>query len=258
MQLSLLKWEYEDQLSEIRTIEKDGEFWFAARDIMLTLGYRGSVSETVAQHCKAKGIMKHDTLTKGGVQKLTYISESNVYRLVIKSSLPSAARFEEWLMEEVLPSIRKRGYYGVIDRAQLPNFMKRYQLNWAKTDKGHFSVIALLYTTLYASLEKYGYTIPNKGIHNQEIRPDNSVGILFSKYLQKHYPEHASKHKPYLHTFQDGSEFECRQYKNELMHIFIQFVEDVWIPERAAAYFATRDPKALDYLPKLISGGKAA
>lgn len=257
MQLNLIKWEYQDQLSEIRTILIDGEFWFAAMDITSVLGYSGKVSDIISRHCKKGGIVKHDTPTKSGVQALLYISESNVYRLAIKSKMPDAEKFELWLMEEVLPSIRKKGYYGLIDRSATPNFAVRYKLNWAKTDKGYFSVISMLYITLYASLERAGYIIPDKGINEKELRPDTSVGILFSKYLEKYYPMFANKYKKYLHTFKDGSKFKCRQYENMLMHIFIQFVEDVWIPERAYDYFATRDPLALEFLPLLIQANAA-
>ena len=49
--------------------------------------------------------------TSGGIQKLLFIPEGDVYRLIVHSKLPSAERFEKWLFEEVLPSIRKHGAY---------------------------------------------------------------------------------------------------------------------------------------------------
>lgn len=252
MQLQVFTFEQQDQLSELATIEINGEVWFVAPDVCKLLELE---NPTVA----LKGVDEDDKLTyeilrAGQKRKVNMVNESGLYNLMFRSNKPAAKRFKRWVTKEVLPSIRKTGAYG-IDRSVLPNFMKRYQLNWAKTDKGHFSVIAMLYTTLYATLEKEGYTIPDKGVHGQEMRPDNSVGRLFSSYLQKRHPKDAGRHKTYMHTFPNGQEFQCRQYENELLHIFIKFVEDEWIPNQAERYFRERDIKALDYLPKLLKAG---
>lgn len=56
--------------------------------------------------------MKHDLLTKGGMQALNFIPEGDLYRLIVHSKLPAAERFEKWVFDEVLPSIRKTGGYG--------------------------------------------------------------------------------------------------------------------------------------------------
>ena len=84
--------------------------------------------------------------------------------MIIKSQLPSAERFESWLFEEVVPSIRKKGFYGKIDRTQLPNFYLRYKENVHKIDRNYFSVISELFVTLNAELDKVGYEIPDNGI----------------------------------------------------------------------------------------------
>jgi len=57
----------------------------------------------------------------------------------------------------------------------------------------------------------------------------------------------------YSHLFPNGFEVDARQYKNSLLPIFIEFVDEQWIPKRAAIYFKDRDPIALDYLPKLLN-----
>jgi len=79
-----------------------------------------------------------------------------------------------------------------------------------------------------------------------------SVGRLFSSYLKDNYPQVADEFKMYSHLFPDGSEHDARQYKNDLLPIFIQFVDIDWIPNRASGYFQLRDPVALKYLPKLL------
>ena len=60
---------------------------------------------------------------------MKYINEGNVYRLISRSQLPNAEKFESWLFDEVVPSIREKGYYGITDRGTLPEFIKRYKDN---------------------------------------------------------------------------------------------------------------------------------
>lgn len=49
--------------------------------------------------------------TAGGIQDTSFISEGDVYRLIVSSQLPSAVAFEHWLFDEVVPQIRKHGGY---------------------------------------------------------------------------------------------------------------------------------------------------
>lgn len=90
--------------------DENGEPWFCAADVCEVLGYANS-RQAVQKSCRDKGVSSRDTLTDGGTQALTFISEGNLYRLIIKSRKPEAERFETWVMEEVLPSIRKDGGY---------------------------------------------------------------------------------------------------------------------------------------------------
>lgn len=84
---------------------------FCASDVTKILGYANG-ADAIIKHCSSKGVAKRDTLTKGGNQSLTYISEGNLYRLVAKSNKPEAEKFEEWIFDDVLPSIRKHGLYA--------------------------------------------------------------------------------------------------------------------------------------------------
>ncbi|WP_420574363.1 Bro-N domain-containing protein [Kordia sp.] len=254
MQLQVFKFESKEEkmLSEIRTIEIDGEIWFVASDVAKTLGYKRP-SEAVRQHCKEKGTVKHRVPTDGGDQEVLIVNEPNVYRLIIKSKLPSAEKFEEWLFEEVVPSIRKKGFYGRIDRSQAPNFYLRYKDNLHKIDRNYFSVISELFVTLNAELEKVGYEIPNRSETGKQIMPDISVGRMFSSYLKKTKSEFLDTHKYYAHSFPDDRpDVEARMYPIEALPTFRKFVFEKWIPENATKYFKDRDPVALDYLPKLL------
>lgn len=97
-----------EEFGEIRTIEIDGKPYFVATDVATALGYVNP-RKAVNDHCK--GVTKRDTPTSSGVQSMSYINEGDLYRLIMKSKLPSAEKFESWVMDEVLPTIRKTGGY---------------------------------------------------------------------------------------------------------------------------------------------------
>ena len=97
-----------EEFGEIRTTEIDGKPYFVASDVANALGYTNP-RKAVIDHCK--GVTKRDTPTSSGVQSMSYINEGDLYRLIMKSKLPSAEKFESWVMDEVLPAIRKTGSY---------------------------------------------------------------------------------------------------------------------------------------------------
>ncbi|EMS4203809.1 TPA: Bro-N domain-containing protein [Neisseria gonorrhoeae] len=97
------------QQNSVRTVaDNKGELWFLANDVCEILGYTNP-RRTVDLHCKSRGVTKRYTPTASGEQEMTYINEPNLYRLIIKSRKPAAEAFEEWVMETVLPAIRKTG-----------------------------------------------------------------------------------------------------------------------------------------------------
>lgn len=98
-----------DQFGEIRTITEDGNTLFCDSDVAKALGY-ARPNEAVACHCK--GTLKRRTPTKGGEQETLFITEGNVYRLIVRSKLPTAEKFERWVFDEVIPTIRKHGMYS--------------------------------------------------------------------------------------------------------------------------------------------------
>ena len=97
-----------EEFGEIRTTEIDGKPYFVASDVATALGY-ATPRDAISRHCK--GVVKRDTPTSSGIQSMSYIGEGDLYRLIMKSKLPSAEKFESWVMDEVLPSIRKNGGY---------------------------------------------------------------------------------------------------------------------------------------------------
>lgn len=96
------------EFGEIRTAEIDGKPYFVGTDVAKALGY-SNPRKAILDHCK--GVTKRDTPTSSGIQSMSYINEGDLYRLIMKSKLPSAEKFEAWVMDEVLPTIRKTGSY---------------------------------------------------------------------------------------------------------------------------------------------------
>lgn len=99
-----------EEFGQVRTIEVDGKPYFAASDVAIALGY-SNPRDAISRHCK--GVVKHDTPTNSGYQVINYIPEGDLYRLIVSSKLPSAEKFERWVFDEVIPSIRKTGGYNL-------------------------------------------------------------------------------------------------------------------------------------------------
>ena len=97
-----------EEFGNIRTAEIDGKPYFVGTDVAKALGY-SNPRKAILDHCK--GVTKRDTPTSSGIQSMSYINEGDLYRLIMKSKLPSAEKFESWVMDEVLPTIRKTGSY---------------------------------------------------------------------------------------------------------------------------------------------------
>lgn len=97
-----------NDFGEIRTLEEDGMILLCASDVAKALGY-SKPNDAVARHCRAT--TKRSTPISGKMQEINFIPEGDVYRLVTHSKLPTAEKFESWVFDEVLPSIRKHGAY---------------------------------------------------------------------------------------------------------------------------------------------------
>ena len=110
-----------DKFGNIRVCGADTENpLFCAMDLCRALGYSNG-RDAVAKHVDSEDVAKRDTLTKGGTQQLTFVTESGMYALILGSKLPQARQFKHWVTSEVLPSIRKTGSYSVeqLSRKQL-------------------------------------------------------------------------------------------------------------------------------------------
>lgn len=105
-----------EEFGSLRVVDYNGESWFVAKDVAQALGY-SNPQEATRVHCKkVNKITQHsETLrrVKNPPVSLLIIPESDVYRLIMRSNLPDAERFQDWVCDEVLPSIHKHGVYAV-------------------------------------------------------------------------------------------------------------------------------------------------
>lgn len=99
-----------EEFGQVRTLEIDGKPYFVANDVAMALGYV-ETAKAIRTHCK--GVSEMGIPTNGGVQTMKIIPEGDIYRLIIRSKLPSAEKFESWVFDEVIPSIRQTGGYHI-------------------------------------------------------------------------------------------------------------------------------------------------
>lgn len=99
------------EFGSVRIVVDGEKYFFCGMDVAKALGYKDTVNALKA-HCKEDGVaFYHLTDSLGREQKAKFISEGNLYRLIVHSKLPSAERFERWVFDEVLPTIRQYGAY---------------------------------------------------------------------------------------------------------------------------------------------------
>lgn len=128
---SLIPFSFESQ--PIRVVVLDGQPMFSARDVAVALAY-ADPSQAYQLHCKSLKKLNSVECTElnwvNPHPRGEYVMpESDVYRLIVKSNKPEAERFERWVFEEVLPSIRKTGSYS-LPTAPAPKLSReeRYRL----------------------------------------------------------------------------------------------------------------------------------
>jgi prophage antirepressor-like protein len=103
---------FEFDSANVRVLQDEkGEPLFVGKDLCEVLGYTNP-SKAMGDHCK--GVTKRYPLqTPGGMQEVRVLTEPDMLRLIVNSKLPAAQKFEAWVFEEVLPTLRKTGEYKI-------------------------------------------------------------------------------------------------------------------------------------------------
>lgn len=94
--------------NQVRTQISDNEPYFCLSDVCIAL----NIKQCRIDRLSEQGLIKNQLLTKGGAQDAYFINEPNLYRLIFRSNKPQAQAFADWVYSEVLPTIRRQGYYG--------------------------------------------------------------------------------------------------------------------------------------------------
>lgn len=108
---------------ELQIVIENGREFFPATEVATVLGY-ANPQKAIRDHCKDDGCTIRSVIDAlGRTQQKKFINEGNLYRLIVKSNLPTAERFERWVFDEVLPIIRRTGGYVADDDLFLETYL---------------------------------------------------------------------------------------------------------------------------------------
>jgi prophage antirepressor-like protein len=101
-----------EEFGSLDILMEDGKPYFPATECAAVLGYKNP-HDAITKHCRypAKREVPHPQSSAKRIS-INYIPEGDLYRLIIRSKLPAASRFEKWVFDEVLPTVRKYGAYA--------------------------------------------------------------------------------------------------------------------------------------------------
>lgn len=130
----------------VRTIIENGQLWFVGKDIATLLGYTKTDKE-IRRICKHVKLFKGTKLVPLGNSPRGFliIPESDVWRLIVRSTLDKALEIEEWIMGEVLPTIRTTGKYEAKPKQKvlpapkplLPAIEPSLKVEWLQAYEGY-------------------------------------------------------------------------------------------------------------------------
>ena len=162
---------------EVRVVVIEGKEYFVGLDIARSLGYVNA-SKAVGQHCKS--IIKHTLEApshNGNMIKteVNLIPEGDVYRLIFRSNLPSAEAFEEWIMDEVLPTLRRIGKLDIIeqklqlieDETERELSLGLYAIEQALKANPHDVTLSIMCNNKRLALESYKQSIKLNALENK-------------------------------------------------------------------------------------------
>lgn len=226
--------------SDVRVIDIDGEPWFVAADIARVLEYRMASDMTRRLDDIDKGYAK--VRTPSGDQQMTVISESGLYDAVFRSNAEGAKPFRRWVTADVLPTIRKTGRYGEVDKHQeLPAIPQNYAEalraaaeNWEEVQRAKEKIAELEpkaeYWNEYVAdhdVMRVATVASTLGLRESELR----TLLIEHKWIYKEtttrwsasanrrvavnrYSEYATK----KHYFRRVEKHEAPRFRGEVMH----------------------------------------
>jgi len=183
------------EFGEVRWTKVNNKDYAVAKDVALALGYKNT-RDAIIRHCK--GVVKHDGFKVNGIE-VALIPEGDIYRLAAKSELPGAEKFESWIFDEVLPSIRKHGMYATDELLDNPDLLiaaatklKEERVARLEAEKQRDKLVHQnkLYTTseIAKELGLSSATKLNSLLSDKKIQyKQNRTWLLYSKYSECGY-----------------------------------------------------------------------
>jgi anti-repressor protein len=129
-----------DKISII--IDSSDKLWFNARDLIAALGY-SDIKDVLRRHVNYSDKIQLQNINHNLNIKIhphsIYLNEAGLYSLVLQSKMPNAKKFTKWVTEEVLPSIRKYGYYKMKTKYEQDKTGLLQQINYLETENKKMS-----------------------------------------------------------------------------------------------------------------------
>jgi KilA-N domain len=166
-----------------------------------------------------------------------------------------AVHLAQWLSPQFAVKVSKWVYDWLTGKGTHSTYsyhLKRYTTNMQNVPYGHWSMLQEMMIGLIGPMESRGYVLP------ENMLPDISEGRMFCKFLRDTLNVDTETLPTYLHEFEDGRVVYPKAYPNALLPAFRAHFFEVWLPEKATAYFMSKDEKALEYLPYLLPKSDAA
>ena len=234
--------------TKIRTITIDWDIWFVAKDVCDILEIKNSRDALSSISDKMKMVLVWKESLVGltdnpNVTQIAIISEPWMYKLVFKSRKPEAEKFSDWVVSEVLPTIRKTWSYWITK--SLSPMMIRFSLNSKQNSSlGYWSMLNKMVELFALPLEHNWFELPDNVI------PDISTGILFNKFIKEKWYNPEKICKTYTHIYPDWRHINwVRQYPDSLYPLFTEWFQKEWLSKRCTKYLVERtDEMVLPYL----------
>ena len=181
---------HNEEFGSLDILMIDDKPYFPATECAAILMY-SNPQKAIRDHCREDGCTNRSVIDRlGRKQEKKYINEGNLYRLIIRSRLPEAERFEKWVFDEVLPTIRKHGAYATYDTLdellRSPKFAQTLINNLEKE------------RTKYASLEAIATKMAPKALYCDLILQSKSLVPV--SLIAKDYGMSAARFNTLLHA----------------------------------------------------------
>lgn len=111
---------------DVRTaVDGDDQVWFCAKDVCAALDIEWKGASGSLENMPESWFMVWNLQTIKGEREAIFINEPGLYRLIFRSDKPKSIEFSNWVCSEVLPTLRKNGFFGVVNSKERLQYSKQ-------------------------------------------------------------------------------------------------------------------------------------